>query len=158
VEEGFESNELYRAKYASKKDDQIEGAHRNPYIYLPLTLQKFGADTTSLEIIGRLLWHNHSERANIEASYRMYRKSEQAFPDLPYVKFLRANVLTYLSPDPSAFVEQIEGTKKMGPNFLVRFFLFKQENEIKIRGSMNKKEGDQALDLVAYVEFQKYYV
>ena len=158
VEEGFESNELYRAKYSSKNDDVIEGAQRNPYVYLPIIVQKFGTDCTGLEIIGRLMWHNSSQKANVEAVYRLYRKAERAFPDVSYVKFLRANVLSFLSPDPTAFVEQIEGARKLQPDFLVRFLLYKREEESKIRSSGNKKDGDQKLDLVAYVEFQKYYL
>lgn len=158
VEDNFDSNELYRAKYGTKADDIIVGGFRNPYVtYLPKTLQRFGANVTSIEIIGRLLWHNTSAKENIEASYRLYRKAEMSFPDLAFVKFLRANCLMYLSPDPSAFIEQIEGVKRLETSFLVRFLLFKRDTEAKYRGSMNKKEGDQALDLVAYVEFQKYY-
>ena len=157
IEENFESNELYRAKYANKKDDLIEGAHRNPFVYLPPTLQAFGPDATSIEIIGRLMWHTSSNKENIEASYRLYRKAEAAFPDVPFIKLLRATCLTYLSSEPSAFVDQLEGVKKMNPDFLVRFLLYKRDVESKQQSSLAKKEGDQSLDLVAYVEFQKYY-
>ena len=157
VEENFDSNELYRAKYGPKNDDVIVGAFRNPYVYLPATVRQFGADPTGIEIIGRLMWHSSGARPNVEASYRLYRKAEQAFPDLAYVKFLRANCLTFIAGETAAFVEQLEGVKRLEPNFLVRFLLFKRDAESKIRGSQGKKEGDQSLDLVAYVDFQKYY-
>lgn len=157
VEEDFQSNELYRAKFGSKGDDIIVGAERNPYIYLPDVLQKFGADVTTIEIIGRLLWHNSSAKENIEASYRLYRRAEQAYPDLAFVKFLRANCLTFLSPDPTAFLDQIEGVKKLDPGFLVQFLIYKRDMETKYRGSMTKREGNTSSDMITYVEFQKYY-
>ena len=157
IEENFESTELYKAKFSSKKDDIIPGAYRNPFVYFPLSLQQFQPDCTSIEIIGRLLWHTDTKKENVEASYRLYRKAELAFPDQAYVKFLRANCLTYLSSEPSAFVEQIEGVKKMETSIMIRFLLFKREIESKQQSSLVKKEGDQTLDLVAYVEFQKYY-
>ena len=160
MEENFDSNELYRAKYGNKSEDLIPGAFRNPFIYLPVTLQQFGADPETIEIVGRLLWHTTSAKDHIEASYRLYRKAEQAFPDLAFVKFLRANCFNYLSSDPTAFVDQIDGVKKMDPDFYVRFLLFKLDAETKIRGSRNKQEvsnQNQSVDLVAYVEFQKYY-
>ena len=158
VEENFDSNELYRAKYGSKTDDTIVGAFRNPYIYLPATVRQFGAGPSEIEIVGRLMWHSSGAKNNIEASYRLYRKSEQAYPDLAYVKILRANCLTYLSSDMSAFVDQVEGVKKLHPDFFVRFLLFKRENESKLRSTGKGDDNtDQSLDLVAYVEFQKYY-
>jgi PAS domain S-box-containing protein len=157
VEENFQSNELYRAKYASKEEGSVVGGDRNPYVYLPLVLQKFNADVNCIEITGRLIWHNSSSKENIEAAYRLYRRAEQAYPDLAYVKFLRANCLTYLSPDPSAFIEQIEGVKKLEPSLLVSFLLYKRDMEIKYRGSMTRTEGSGASDMVTYVEFQKYY-
>jgi hypothetical protein len=158
IEENFDSNELYRAKYGSRNDDVIVGAFRNPYVYLPPTVRQFGAGPAGLEILGRLMWHSSSARSNVEASYRLYRKAEQAFPDLAYVKFLRANCLTFIASDTNAFAEQIDGVKRLEPNFFVRFLLYKRDAESKIRGSQAKKDGqEQSLDLVAYVDFQKHY-
>ena len=120
-------------------------------------MQKFGANVTTIEITGRMMWYNSNAKENVEASYRMYRKAEQAFPDLAYVKYLRANCFTCLSADPSAFIDQIEGAKKLDPGFLVQFLIYKRDMEIKHRGSMTKKDGDNSSDIVTYVEFQKYY-
>lgn len=111
--------------------------------------------------MGRLLWHTCSARENVEASYRLYRKSEMAFPDLAFVKFMRVNCLTYMSSEASSFQDQLDGVKNLNPSFYVRFLLFKLEVEAKIRGSRSKKEGTETsknIDLVSYVEFQKYYV
>ena len=157
IEENFQSNELYRAKFGSKGDEVVVGGDRNPYIYLPEVLKKFGADIPTIELTGRLLWHNSSAKENIEASYRLYRRAEQAYPDIAYVKFLRANCLTYLSPDPAAFIDQIEGVKKLEPGLLVQFLVYKRDMETKYRGSMTKTEGNSASDMITYVEFQKYY-
>jgi PAS domain S-box-containing protein len=157
IEENFQSNELYRAKFGSKEEDSVVGGDRNPYIYLPLVLQKFNADVNSIEITGRLLWHNTGAKENVEAAYRLYRSAERAYPDLAYVKFLRANCLTYLSPDPTAFIDQIEGVKKLEPGLLTEFLVYKRDMETKYRGSMTKNEGNDASDMVTYVEFQKYY-
>jgi hypothetical protein len=162
IEENFESNELYKAKFQSNnKEDFVEGANRNPLLYLPLVLQKFQVDTNAVEIVGRLLWHQTSKRRNVEAAYRLYRQAESAFPDLAFVKLLRATCLTYLSVDSTAFVDQMEGVKKLNPVFHIRFLLFKRNIEAKSRtsGDDDSKNSTDSynMDLIAMLEFQKYY-
>ena len=160
IEENFESNELYRAKYATKKEDQVEGANRNPLLNLNPVIRQFNPDTYGIEVIGRLLWHNTGKKENVEAAYRFYRGAEAAFPDLASVKLMRATCLTYLSPDPTAFVEQLDGVKKLDPPFVTRFLLFKRNIESKLQMSRSSKgeDGvDKSMDVLAYSEFQKYY-
>ena len=125
-----------------------------------MVIQQFGADPTIVEIIGRLLWHNSGLKENVEAAYRFYRKAEYAFPDIAKVKLLRATCFTYLSPDPTAFVELMDAVKKAEMPFLIRFLYFKRGYDAKRQQSAASADGldnGNKLDLVAYVEFQKYY-
>ena len=157
VEDDFESNELYRAKFNAKNTDIVPGANRNPLLYLPSVVESFGPGTFEIELIGRLLWHNSNEKVNIEAAYRFYRKSEYAFPDKAKVKLLRASCLTYLTNDVNAFTDQLTDVETLNPPFLIRFLLFKRITECKIQASSKKGENDASLDMVAFVEFQKYF-
>jgi hypothetical protein len=124
-----------------------------------VVIQAFGADPNIIEIIGRCLWHNCGKKENVEAAYRLYRKAEYSFPDIAKIKLLRASCFTYLSPDPTAFVELMDSVKKNDMPFLIRFLYFKRNYDAKRQGSGNSNglDNNNKLDLVAYVEFQKYY-
>ena len=159
IEAEFESKELYLAKFTTKKSEEmIEGAKRNPYLYLPQILQKFGADTTSVEIIGRLLWFNTSDKVNVEAAYRLYRMADSAFPDLAIIRIQRASCLMTLSSDSSAFIDLLETALNLETSYFIRFLISKRIKDSKQSLSIAGDVNSSITNLNQFGDFQKYYV
>lgn len=158
VEADFQSKELYRAKFPSRKnEEQIEGAARNPYLYLPVVLQKFEANPTTVEIVGRCLWYNSSEKINVEAAYRLYRMADAAFPDLAFIRILRASCLMNLSIDSSAFLDMLETSLQLDTSYFLRFLVEKRIIDSKRAVSATEDINSNSVTLSAFGDFQKYY-
>lgn len=158
VEEGFQSKEIFRAKFPSKEnDDQVEGASRNPYLYLPTVLQKFGANPTSIEIVGRCLWYTNTDKVNVEAAYRLYRKADAAFPDLPFIRILRASCLITLSVDSSAFIDMLETALRLDTSFFLRFLVEKRISDSRKAVSFLGDSSSSSETINTFGDFQKYY-
>ena len=159
-----------RAKFGTRKNDLIVGADKNPIVYLPRSLQIFSTSLTTLEIIGRLIWFESDDKRDHEAAFRLYRIAEMAYPDVSYVKLLRASCLSRLNGDPGLLRDRFNAVTLSSPTFSVRYALYRRDMEAKQKGSSNTSKsndsaesgaqagGDESLDLVAYVEFQKYYL
>jgi hypothetical protein len=166
IDPNFVPEEQNKARFGTRKQDFIEGSDRNPDVYMPNSLQIFSTNLTTIEIIGRMLWFEKDDKRSFEAAYKFYRLADWAYPDVAYVKLLRATCLLALADDPSLVKGQYDMVKTMNPSFSVRFQIYKREMEAKQKGSSNstapkegdEKAGEEALDLVAYVEFQKYYL
>ena len=132
-------------------------------------MQIFSTSLTTIEIFGRLIWFDSDDKRNHEAAYRFYRLAEMAYPDIAYVKLLRASCLNRLCGDIGLLQDQFSRVAKNNPSFSVRFALYRRDMEAKQKGSSNTSKSndenenktaaeDDSLDLVAYVEFQKYYL
>ncbi len=162
LDENFTPEEIQKAKFGTRKSDLIAGSDRDPTIYLPKSLQLWSSNLTTIEIIGRLLWFETADKRNHETAFKFYRLAELAYPDIAYVKLLRATCLVTLNDDSSLVKAQMDVIKTLNPTFSVRFALYKREMEAKQKGNStsSNKSGDNedSLDLVAYVEFQKYYL
>ncbi|KAJ3090545.1 hypothetical protein HK102_003405 [Quaeritorhiza haematococci] len=130
---------------------------RNPYLHLPRILRNYKANISTIEIVGRQLWYATNDGDHLNAAARHYQLAEMAYPDSPYVHLLRSTFILHLTDDPSPLAKKLEEIKKMRPGFVVRFALFKRFMEMKQRNAAMKARGDDSLDLVSYVEFQKYY-
>jgi hypothetical protein len=171
IDPNFTPEEVLRAKFGTRKNELIVGAERNPKVYLPHSMQIFSTSLTTIEIFGRLMWFESDDKRNHEAAYRLYRLAEMAYPDVAYVKLLRASCFSKLCGDTALLQNQFTQVAKSEPSFSVRFALYRRDMEAKQKGSSNNNKksdeedqkssastGDDSLDLVAYVEFQKYYL
>jgi hypothetical protein len=170
IDTNFTPEEVLRAKFGTRKNELIVGAERNPKVYLPRSMQIFSTSLTTIEIFGRLIWFESDDKRNHEAAYRLYRLAEMAYPDVAYVKLLRASCFSKLCGDASVLQNQFAQVAKCEPSFSVRFALYRRDMEAKQKGSSNNNKsneeeqtsssstGEDSLDLVAYVEFQKYYL
>jgi hypothetical protein len=171
IDLNFSPEEVLRAKFGTRKNELIVGAERNPKVYLPRSMQIFSTSLTTVEIFGRLMWFESDDKRNHEAAYRLYRLAEMAYPDVAYVKLLRASCFSKLNADAAVIQDQFVQVAKCEPSFSVRFALYRRDMEAKQKGSSNNNNksnednqtasssaGEDSLDLVAYVEFQKYYL
>jgi hypothetical protein len=156
VEENFESKELYRAKFSTQKDEeQIEGARRTPYLYLPRTLQKYEATPSTIEIVGRCLWHSTADKVNVEAAYRLYRMADSAFPDIALIRILRASCFMTLSSDPSAFLGLLESALLLDTTYYTRFLI--EKRTIDSKRIVTSSEDSTSSVSSSFGDFQKYY-
>ena len=159
IEDGFQSTETYRAKFTlNKNEDEIEGARRNPYLNLPVMLQTYGVNTTSIEIIGRLLWHTTSNKVNVEAAYRLYRRADSAYPDIALIRILRASCFMTLSADSAAFLDLLNTALELEPSLYLRFLIEKRVIDSKrtILSTLDSSGATNNSD--TFGNFQKFYV
>ncbi|KAJ3090546.1 hypothetical protein HK102_003406 [Quaeritorhiza haematococci] len=156
---GDESAPKKKAKMENNHDYQHSfQMERNPYLYLPKVLQNFKGNPTTLEIVGRQLWYTkRSDEDYVRAATRHYRLAEKAYPDSAYIRLLRLTFMWCMTTDSNTVIGKSDEISKMHPSFLVRFFLFKMNQKSKQKNAAMKARKDDAMDLVSYVEFQKYY-
>ena len=131
---------------------------RNTRLYLPKIFQEFQAGITTIDIVGRLLWHFSDDKNSHEAANTLYELAEKAYPEVAYVKVLRASYCTSLSSDPSVHLPKLDVIKKMEPGVLSRYYVYKRAVDIRDRAKVSSvTDGENSLDLVAYIEFQNLF-
>lgn len=131
---------------------------RNTRLYLPKIFQEYQAGITTIDIVGRLLWHYSDEKISIDAANMLYEAAEKAYPEIPYIKVLRVSYCTFLASDPSVHLPKLDIIKKMEPGFLSRYYVYKRSVDIRDRAKVSTvSEGENSLDLVAYIEFQNLF-
>ena len=140
-------------------DERIEEdrKRRNTALYLPKVLQDYNAGVTTIDIIGRLLWFSSDAKLDLEAAGQLYEQAEKAFPEIPYVKVIRACYCTNTSNDPSVHLPKLDVIKKMNPSVLSRYYVHKRQLDIRNRTKVVKSGDENTLDLVAYIEFQNLF-
>lgn len=131
---------------------------RNTRLYLPKIFQEYQAGITTVDLVGRILWHFSDDKTSLDAANTLYELAEKAFPEVPYVKVLRASYCTSTSADPSVHLPKLDVIKKMEPGFLSRYYIYKRAVDIRDRAKVSAvTDGENSLDLVAYIEFQNLF-
>jgi hypothetical protein len=131
---------------------------RNTRLYLPKILQEYQAGVTTIDIVGRILWHFCDDKTSLEAANTLYELAEKAYPEVPYVKVLRVSYCTSQAADPSVHLPKLDVIKKMEPGFLSRYYVYKRSVDIRDRAKVSSAgDGENSLDLVAYIEFQNLF-
>jgi hypothetical protein len=131
---------------------------RNTRLYLPKIFQEYQAGVTTIDIVGRILWHYSDDKTSLDAANMLYESAEKAYPEVPYVKVLRASYCTSQSSDPSVHLPKLDVIKKMDPGFLSRYYVYKRTVDIRDRAKVSSvTDGENSLDLVAYIEFQNLF-
>ena len=131
---------------------------RNTLLYLPRVLQDYRAGVTTIDIVSRILWHYTDDKVSLEAAANLLEAAEKAFPEIPYVKVIRVSNCTSLASDPSVHLPKIDVIKKMEPGLLSRYYVYKRAVDIRNRAKVSKViDGENTLDLVAYIEFQNLF-
>jgi len=144
------------ASLEQKLDD--DDKKRNTRLYLPKIFQEYQAGVTTLDLVGRILWHFSDDKASLDAANTLYELAEKAFPEVPYVKVLRVSYCTSTSADPSVHLPKLDVIKKMEPGFLSRYYIYKRAVDIRDRAKVSAvTDGGNSLDLVAYIEFQNLF-
>jgi hypothetical protein len=144
------------AALEQKLDD--DDKKRNTRLYLPKIFQEYQAGVTTIDLVGRILWHFSDDKTSIEAANNLLESAEKAYPEVPYVKVLRVSYCTFLSTDPSVHLPKLDVIKKMEPGFLSRYYVYKRSVDIRDRAKVSSvTEGENTLDLVAYIEFQNLF-
>ena len=135
-----------------------DGNKRNTRLYLPRVLQDYNAGVTTIEIIGRILWYYTDDKASLNAASHLYEKAEKAYPEVAYVKVLRASYCTTLAADPSVHLPKLDVIKKMEPGVTARYYVYKRAVDIRDRAKVvGSSTGENTLDPVAYIEFQNLF-
>ena len=131
---------------------------RNTRLYLPRILQDYNAGITTIDIVGRLLWHFVDDKIALDAAAQLYEQAEKAYPEIPYVKVLRVSYCTFLATDPSVHLPKLDIIKKMEPGLLSRYYVYKRAVDIRDRAKVSQStDGENSLDLIAYIEFQNLF-
>lgn len=150
------AQKLAMAALDQKLDDDEK--KRNTRLYLPKIFQEYQAGVTTIDIVGRILWHFSDDRASLEAANVLYELAEKAYPEVAYVKVLRVSYCTAQSSDPSVHLPKLDVIKKMEPSFLSRYYVYKRSIDIRNRAKVSSvTDGENSLDLVAYIEFQNLF-
>jgi PAS domain-containing protein len=130
---------------------------RNTRLNLPKILQDYNAGITTIEIVSRILWHSSDDKDSLEAAASLLDAADKAYPEVPYVKVIRVSNATSLASDPSVHLPKLDIIKKMEPGILSRYYVYKRTVDIRDRTKVSKSEGENSLDLVAYIEFQNLF-
>jgi hypothetical protein len=146
------------ALLALEQTGEDDEKKRNTRLYLPRILQDFNAGVSTIDIVGRLLWHFIDDKTSLEVAAHLYEQAEKAYPEVPYVKVLRVSYCTSLATDPSVHLPKLDVIKKMEPGLLSRYYVYKRAVDIRDRAKVSSSsEGENSLDLVAYIEFQNLF-
>ena len=144
------------SKKSSKQYDKSD-YERNPKLYLPAILYEFRANVNSIDLVGRMLWNFTDNLDFIETATTFFEKAERAFPDIKYVKLLRVSFLTATSHDPSAHLAKLDAISKLEPDLSTRYFIYRRKIEVKKIAARVTSEDKNSVEVVEYVEFQKYF-
>lgn len=139
------------------EETEEEKLARNPRLRLPALLYEFRANVNTIDLVGRVLWHHTDKKESIETARELFQRAELAFPDRIYVKLLRVTFLTSTTADPSAHLAKLDAIMKLEPSLATRYFVFKRKIEVKLLAARTTSEDKNAVELVNYVEFQKYF-
>lgn len=146
------------AMLALEQKGEDDDKKRNTRLYLPKVLQDYNAGVTTIDIVGRILWHYTDDKNAIEAAGALYEAAEKAYPEVPYIKVIRTSYATSLSSDPSVHLPKLDVIKKMEPGLLSRYYVYKRAVDIRDRAKISgAADGENTLDLVAYIEFQNLF-
>ena len=144
------------AALEQKLDD--DDKKRNTRLYLPKILQEYQAGITTIDNVGRILWHFSDDKTSLDAANNLYELAEKAYPEAPYVKVLRVSYCTSMAADPSVHLPKLDVIKKMEAGFLSRYYVYKRSVDIRNRAKVSAvTDGENSLDLVAYIEFQNLF-
>ena len=149
-----------KASGETKKSGQYDKSdyERNPKLYLPNILLQYRANVNTIDLVGRMLWHFTDKPEFLGAATTHYEKAERAFPDRKFVKLLRVSFLTSTSADPSAHLMKLDSISKLEPSLYTRYFIFRRKIEVKAIAARVTSEDQNAVEIVNYVEFQKYFL
>ncbi len=148
------SGEGQAAKTGESEEEKLA---RNPRLHLPAILYEFRANINTIDLVGRMLWHFTDKKDFLDTAYQLYQKAELAFPDRKYIKLLRITYLTSIATDPSAHLAKLDSILKLEPSLSTRYFIFKRKIEVKLLAARVTNQDKNAVELINYVEFQKYF-
>lgn len=77
-------------------------------------------------------------------------------PTSPYIHIVYANFLIEVRHNNQNGWVQLEKARKLSPNLSFQFSIFTREQEHKQKAAAGSS-GEQSVDLVSYVEFQKNF-
>lgn len=148
------NNEGEKKQVGETKEEMLA---RNPRLHLPGLLYHFQATSNTIDMVGRMLWHHTDKKEFLDTARDLYQKAEHAFPDRKYIKILRVTFLTATAVDPSAHLAKLDAIAKLEPSLATRYYIHRRKSEVKILASRVVSEDKTAVELVNYVEFQRYF-
>lgn len=120
-------------------------------------MRKYQESEVLLEQVGRLLWTDTKNQAEIGCIESYYEQCSKAFPESIYVRFLNINAHLQLSIGNIFFNQEqlyeLSDNKETGT--VIRYCIFKENMEITQNAAGSDGKTDK-LDLVSYVELQKF--
>ncbi|RKP20020.1 hypothetical protein ROZALSC1DRAFT_28444 [Rozella allomycis CSF55] len=124
---------------------------------LPKSLLLANANTYTVEIIARHLWIEHTTLENVEVTDSLYHKSMKAFPANYYLAIAYIFFADQMFPSERHYLPLLDANDVgKRPSVDLRFLLFKRQME-ELQRRTTQGQGTEKMDLVAYVEYQKYY-
>jgi hypothetical protein len=141
----------------SEEDPESQTA-QDPRDYLPVSIRNHRESEVLLEQVGRMLWFDPKHQANLKSIEMFYDLCCSAFPESVFIRFLNAYALLNLGIG-SLYANQeklYEISCDKETTFVMRYSLFRENMEIVQNSASSKSKGKDKLDLVSYVELQKF--
>ncbi|PNH07141.1 Tiny macrocysts protein B, partial [Tetrabaena socialis] len=119
------------------------------------------ADEKEVEICTRItrVWDEDGvvDPACLDLAETVVRAGIQQFPKSPFLHIVYANLLIDCRENYQSGWAQLEEARRMPLNLSYRFSIFTREQQHKQKAAAVSSSGENASDLVSYVEFQRNY-